>query len=462
MRARILSFFLFGILFLTGCVNGRSNNSPMNASAMSQIYMEKNGHIEQLHDYDTPYTVCCKNADDTYTMYVFAAPIQYHIYESSYAMIDNTVVASSKDGFAFENKSSNIKTYFPATLGEPFRIESGNNYMEFQVDWETYGFSEAQPTIFQNMYGDTVSGVIYKRDDTDLVFYPTKAGIKTEIVLKEKTDRNTFSYTVSASASSYVNNKNGYILLKEGGVNQSVIYGPLVQYGKTKQKQMDVSTYINIKEDEKRTVEMTVDESILQNPADVYPVKLDPSFEMYLNKMPDSTVYSTHTVNNYLANYAVIGEHPTFGEGWHYLRFRLNHFMTQPPKNLLSAKYKVKKLYANTKAIHLLLSQPLDQWSSTSMIWDNKIGIKKLAYDYKYSFTSDNWCEIDITPFLQECFSDQSLLTESIGMVLSMQQSKTSDYMIFAASDHTLYTPYLQLEFSKLPLEFKNIDNINE
>lgn len=148
---------------------------------------------------------------------------------------------------------------------------------------------------------------------------------------------------MKSSAALYEDKQNGYILFKNGSENKNIIYGPLAQYTVNGQSQMDMTTQMTAsKGKEGIIVSLTIDENILNSIDSNFSVHLDPSFEVYLNKMPDSTAYSKHDVNNYLANYAVIGNHPEFGEGWHYLRFRLNWFMMQPPKNLLSAKYVVK------------------------------------------------------------------------------------------------------------------------
>ena len=118
------------------------------------------------------------------------------------------------------------------------------------------------------------------------------------------------------------------MLFKNGGENKSIIYGPLVQYTANGEQQLDITTQMEVNREEGDTiVSLKIDEGILDDGNTEFPMRLDPSFEMYLNKMPDSTVYKKHNVNNYLANYAVVGDHPVWGEGWHYMRLRLNYFM---------------------------------------------------------------------------------------------------------------------------------------
>ena len=164
MKTKIFLMSLLIILFITGC---NDENSTILSTAISQIDMKTNGHIEQLEEYNSPYTICYKNKDDTYSMYIFASPIQYKDNSGKYAIIDNTVIESEKDEFKFENKANNIKTYFPATLSDSFRIEKDNDFLEFNLDWNIEGFLKVNQTIFTNMYGDKVSAIIYERKDMD-------------------------------------------------------------------------------------------------------------------------------------------------------------------------------------------------------------------------------------------------------------------------------------------------------
>lgn len=55
-------------------------------------------------------------------MYIFASPIQFKA-QNGYEIIDNTVVESNIEGFAYENKAHEIKTYFPDRLTKYFLIK---------------------------------------------------------------------------------------------------------------------------------------------------------------------------------------------------------------------------------------------------------------------------------------------------------------------------------------------------
>lgn len=454
-------------IVLTGCIMlslllcscSASTNIEILSTAVSQINLKERNHVEQLNDYDTPYTICFKNKDDTYSLYIFASPIQYKTDNNKYAIIDNTVIESQSDEFAFENKANNVKTFFPKTTSEMFLIKSGLNCLEFKPNWDCEKYSEGEKILFTNMYGDTVSAVAYSNKEMDLFFYPTKSGIKTEIVIKQKPMKKELSFTVKSGATSFEDKQNGYILFKNGGEKQSILYQPLVQYETNKCKQMDISTKMDIiKKEGYYLVTLIFNDNIYNDPATNYPISIDMSFELYLNKMPDSTIYSKRYVNNYLANYAMIGNHPVLGEGWHYIRYRLNHFFHADGKDIESATYYVRSLYSSDDSISTSLYRAEAQWSSTGIIWSDRInGTEQVSDTVK---RGKNYLSFQINSYVKDCIEFYSWETETIG-VLIKSESPGNSYEILATSDNSLYSPYILIKLKKLPDSFEKKENIN-
>lgn len=449
IKKGMLPIFLILIALLLGCDNV---NKSVFYTAISAI--DQSEHTKQLNVYDSAYTICYENNDATYSLYIFTSPIQYKTENGRYAIIDNSIVKTRKKGFAFENKANNVKTYFPKMLLEPFRVEKDAIFLEFSPAFETNGFSEANQTIFTNMYGNKVSAVVYERKDMDLAFYPTKAGIKTEIILKEKPESNEFSFAIKHSASNYDNKQNGYIMLKNGGENETIIYQPLVKYKDDSGQRIDVNTKINIsREEDAYYVKVIIDDDIIQNAE--YPIKFDPSFEMYLNKMADSTVYSKHDINNYLANYAIIGEHEIFGEGWHYVRSRFRYFSRSlKPSHIISSYYYTYVLSGMNENSDMLFLYGLDtQWSSTDMTWMNKVKYGNKISELK---CNKHMIKFDITEFTKECLKDPKLGMESRGFVMKSDKMK-----IVTTSDNSAIVPFYRIDIKELPGDFIENEYIN-
>ena len=435
-----------------GC---QKQDSDILLTAVSQLDTAQ--HTEQLHEYDSPYTICYKNKDNTYSLYIFASPIQYKLSDGNYAIIDNNVVKSEKEGFAYENKSNEVKTYFPKTLDEYFKIEKGEAFLDFKPSGDFKGFSAAKCITYTNMYGDKVSAVRYQRENMDMIFYPTKAGIKTEVLLKEEPQNQKIGFILRTKAPLFENLQNGYILFKNGGKNESIIYQPLVQYTTDSGQQLDITTQMNMEKKEgDYHVEIIINDAIIKNAK--YPIKFDPSFELYLDKMPDTSVYSKFGVNSYLRHYAVIGDHPTLGEGYHYVRLRLNYFMTLPSENIKSAIYFIKPLWNSLNSYAFKAYESAEQWSSTKMLWKSKSQSGDVIA--QKAMISEEHLQLPMDEYIRACFEDYSWEKESVGFLIKIE--KENAYSILATSDNSSYPPFLKIDLKALPYYFEAKEDINQ
>ena len=71
-RGMVFLLCLLCLLWQVGC---NKTEDVLNTS-IAQMQMNQNKHAEQLHEYDSRYTICYRNTDNTYSMYIFSSPIQ--------------------------------------------------------------------------------------------------------------------------------------------------------------------------------------------------------------------------------------------------------------------------------------------------------------------------------------------------------------------------------------------------
>lgn len=443
-----LLIFLVIAFLVTGCKTKDKAITPL-----SGVFDYPNLG-EQQHEYDSPYTICYKNDDGTYSTYIYSSPIQY-LDGNDYKLIDNSLIKSRNENYAYENKANCIKVYFPKELTTPLKIVNGSNYMEVSPDFDIKGFSIAKKKIYKNMYNDIVEAIIYEREDINLVFYATKAGIKSEICLNKNPKNNIFIFNIKTPASSGTSANDKYIIFKDNDI-QSVIYGPLVKdssdiiNGDSNHFNIYSKIYLNTN-NVKQQVNIEISENMLNSSETVYPVRFDPSFEIYLDKLPDSAVssqYPENDRNEYLRNFCIIGESIKNGTGELYMRYRLRYFLDVQDSDIISTKYNIKRLYNTTKEIPYL-TQVNDQWSSINLKWIQKPS----CTNDKIIGTNipNNYLEFDITDFAKACFSDNTSMTESLGLSLK----KGGDYDVYATNDNTLYAPYTVITTSKAPKGFE-------
>jgi len=419
---------------------------------------------ERLQEYDSKYTLCFKNKNKTYTLFTFASPIQYKV-GKRYNIIDNTVVLSSFKDFAFENKANDIKTYFPKTLNDSFRIEREKEYIEFKTNWDISAFSEAEKIEYENMYDDNVSAVRYNNKDFDVVFYPVRSGIKAEIIIKNKPKKKTFSFQLATSGDSCQDEKNGYVTFYKDKGNLGIIHAPIIKKtvldNDLNQGEYIINQFIEIeqKNNNQYTLSFTVEDNLIDENTD-YPFKFDMSFEMKTENMPDSNVYSRFNKNCYLRPYSVIGNHSILGEGWGYLRFRLAYFMYINTKQISSVSYNIRQLEMKGENMTVDMYKMDEQWSSTSINWFQKVMPgEKIISHVNGNSTQNTYLQFDITEFAKDCYNDPKWGKESQGGV--MKVSGGNDYLILATADNVMYVPYIRIDFKGEPERFSPLDIIN-
>ena len=448
---------ILSLLFVMGATGCNSEQNPLIlTTTISLLEENESKHTKQMHEFDTAYTIGFQNSDGTYSMYVFAAPIQFRT-ATGYEIIDNTVVESEKENFAFENKANHVKAFFPNRISDPFRVELENRYLEMIFQQDAEGFLEARPIIFTNMHGDNVSAVIYEGEDMDIVLYPTRAGIKSEVILRSSLERGELAFQVSSSSPMRQNRQNGYVLfINDEEDIDSVIYTTIIQYGA--ENNIDLNTSVDVQEmAEDYIVTMQMDENVTEDVCINDPMRLEQSFEMYLDKIPDTTVYSRFHMNNFLNRYAVVGYHPILGEGWHYFRLRIQWFMLLNPEAITRATYNIRVLSHYEESPLISLMQMHEQWESVTMLWHSRKQQFSHYADAKPG--RDQYLRYDITDFVKGAFADHCWMTESMGFMLKSQEKDA--FAILATSDNSLYPTYLRIDMSELPIYFDRREDIN-
>ena len=449
MRGRfrycVICFIMITLLCLNGC-RGATNIT-------SAVWGIDTGR-KQMHDYDSPYTVCYQNPDKTYSFYIYASPIQYQQNpKSGYKLIDSSLRKSSKGVFSLENKSNSIKTYFPSDLSQELLISDGKNSLWISPD-DINNCGKIEKIDYTNLYGDLVQAALYAGEQIDYVFYPEKTGIRLEIILKER-PRDKLSFKTHTAAKVLENKHNGYVVFSqkswEGETEKTaVVYGPL---GRSGNGRLHIGGDIQTQMDDEMCTMVFEPEAELLDGS--YLVKLDVSFELYRNKIPDTAVYENQPVNAYLSDYAVVGKHPQLGEGWLYLRFRMSEVMAIHSDHILNASYNTRCL-ENRANKNFNLGYMNDQWSSGGMVWTTKM---TASSPVENCFTNRTQFKIsvDILDFAKKAFDDPSWFTESKGMVV--KGGDIDGYDMIATSDNALYTPYVCVTLDKLPSCFDPIQN---
>lgn len=406
--------------------------------------------LVKISDFNTPYTMCYDNNDGTYTMYIYAAPVQYYDVKS-YKTIDNSLVDSKKSDYLCENKANSIKTYIPKKISGEFLLEKNDFKLTFKVNVKADNFKDGIIKKYTNFYGQSIQAVCYEGEAFSLYFYASNSGLEMETVSENgilETPELLIDYDNDYSKT-YDSYDNGYVLLRNGGNVDNIdgiVYAPIA-LNSSNDYVINLNTNLNYAEKSLTGISYTY-----QKPVN----KVNQSVVLYTSNMPDSCAYSDFPKNQYLSRFSYLGNSEQFGEGLLYLRYRLDYYLVLNSDNVISASYNVKPLYGSENSQNYILKENLDQWSSAGLLWSKK-NTKFNEIKTKCSVTDSGYLSFDITDYAKKCFSDETWMVESYGLTLSYN----GDLQILASSDNPIFIPYIRIGLSALPEGFYPMKDIN-
>lgn len=414
----------------------------------------QNYSSEKIEKYDSPYTAAFKNNNGSYDLYIFASPVQYKD-DDKYIQIDNRLEQSSEENYPYQVKSNKMKLLFPKSLSVPFSMERDGTKLLFELE-NSSDFKNAKQCTLKNLYGDKVDAVKYESENADLYFYSTNLGLRIEFNLKNEQAKKSYTFKVTD------NNRENFVAVQNDGYASfyekanmiGLFYSSLSKAEKSNSFVANKTVVDDHGDEGYAKIEYTVGETFSQENKSI---KSDASIEFYDNKMPDSTAYSKFAQYPYLSNYYELWSEEK-GEANHFMRMRLNYFVTTQSENILSASYYVKVLnkIGGEDADKIKMHQVNSQWSSTKLTWQTKgeVGdeIARLKKDGKDTY-------FDVTKFVKECVDDAYWIKESYGAVISSDGKSNNSFLV--ASDNSLYPPYIKVVFEKEPAFFEPQENIN-
>ncbi len=410
---------LFGVIFLfTGCTVDK--NIIRNPSDMIKLDCEISNEVVEDN---TLNTKCYINKDGTYTMYLFASPIAY--YNNGYLKeIDNSIIDSDNSNYKFQNKSNDIKTYFPEDITDGLYIKNETDEVIVKLYDNTLNFSPAVKKTYRNVYGDKVNAVKYHNKNIDLFFYPTVFGINAEFLIYNSTI-NQLSFDITA------NGKNQFYdfyirYIANGTTNETgaIVHDPIV-YSSNK-----------FNDTVKKDILKNKDSVILRYTFDCDKnTSFNMSFELYKKKMLDCSVYSNIEWNCFLHNYSFIGK-SFLGEGYHLAKNNIHEYIDIPYNNILSLKYVIKELYNNAQD-SVKFYRNTKEWSSSTICWKGG----NVSTEFVMEEKPDN--------NKNYIFDLSRILKDQLSFEHGYTLKKEKGMSIICTNDNSMYFPYYKIVYKK-------------
>ncbi len=405
---------------------------------------------ENVSKFDSPYTYIEKRKDGFYDAYIYSFPVQWRD-GNVYRKIDNGIKESKKEYFRFENKSNCTKTYFPKKICEPFHLQFAEQQFQFKVSNEEI---EGKLEHYNNFYNEKKEAVSYRlAKNVSIYAYPINSGFHLEYVYYDGLEGQELPQMFFGKEDASVQNRvDEYVVLGIEGEKRLLISAPLV-YEKNQNKLIYDAKWKT--EKDTKTIHLEMENVPLVADGEV---RIEYRIQFLEEAAPDTTVYEYKDYNSYLAGKAIIGTSPIFGQAMTFMRYRMNYFWEINPESIIKAEFVTKLLGESQDSGKLKMYQPSDQWSSTQMLWKDKIGYDETICQSEARIEENNKIIFDVTKLVQEGFGDSTWMLESFGSVVVCD----SGYKILASSDHGEYIPYLKITLKELPLGYIERESINE
>lgn len=436
--------------FLSGCsLSGPRENALY---TYAKIDTRKSEHLTL---YDSPYTLYLKNTDSTYTLFIFASPVQFSEDGGTYSLIDSALIRSSREGAAFENKANAVKAYFPDKADGVFRIERGGRFLELRFRDGDLPAEPAKKAEISTFAGESAEAVLYEQTGRRIAVYPTRTGFHLEVTWDDAAGAADIPVQLTSSDIVQPYGGNGTLVFRKNNQTAAVVTHPFCLSPGEETPQWNIAGGIRVEDPSQGHFTFILPEDRARDGRLTALI----SFDLYDNKLPDSGAVSAYPdTNAYLSPVSLVGSHAQWGTGIQYIRFRLQYFCWLDPEDILSASYHLR-VFSGSGLNELGLYKMQTNWSSTGLTWNTRLSAGELVTGANPSGTGE--LVFDLTEFTKGCFDDPTWMTESKGLLLKAA-SPEKGYAICASHDHPLYPPYIRIELRDLPEEIYVRNNINE
>lgn len=481
MSKKIVSILIFIIiLFASSC---EKETKPVDTKAEYEVIepenniykfipkecKDRNNHIELIDEFNSEISIGYKNEDGTYTAYIFSSPIRYKEGSLNLVDIDNRLVKINsgryyENNYQYRNNKGHTLSYFPENLNDNNKLLIENDLYELKISLKNQDLSSEFSKSFDSIWNVKNDTVIYSNNDYTLNSYATNTGIKTEIVLDKLPQDKTLDFSIDTPDLFKVINPGGYITFidqarDENNRLQAVILPPIIKDSyQDKTNEQNPHMFLKSKletesiGENKHLVSIVLDDDLYNTQNLEFPIIVDMSWDLHTRSQPDSPVYSKLMyTNQYLTDYSVIGNSEMFGDGENLSRLRIHEYIDDNLDNIKHAYFHTYDLSGFATNSTISLHKLTSFWASSEITWGNK-----LEPEYKVTekiFEKEGYNKFDITELAKKALEDDSYNTESYGVLMKGDGTKNS-YRILASSDHSLFSPFEEITFYEMPIEF--------
>ena len=428
---------------------------------LSPLAELNNADAEQLN------SLTISNGDGTSTAYIFQGPIKYLDKETnSIKFIDNKLKESSKsagflENYAYENTSNDIKVYLPKKIKKGVDIEYENISVNMRPEiinnekgiLKEYTFAGENMEVME--YPDAFG------EGCHLQYQPLNRGLKENILVEEYNGTNTFSFELKLKKGyAEISEDNRIIYIKdEQGETVFILNQPYARDSFTgidaNLSHRTFDDYYILEQTGNKTyrVTMVIDEDFLSSAETVYPVLIDPTFDISSGSILDmSALSSGSTAYGPQSEFLVVGD-LSLSPWVTSITYAKNNFMWYyrfiRPDNI-SSMYHKAYVTSLTNVGNINVFNSNKQMTMGDSLNYTKILEQKGDYVSSAYVSGTGWIELDITSLGRTWLKNE---TKEIG-------GRTQDFgymldfggpgmIMLGSAEHATHSGYITFTFTE-------------
>jgi RHS repeat-associated protein len=363
--------------------------------------------------------------DGTISVEVFSQPVFWKNHQGRWIDIDNNIVPSSLlQAFPFQNGSNDVRMLFAKDLLNQAvnRIQYQDLYVEFvpQNTLATVGVPSANEITYPLMY-----------PSVDMKYTVRSRGIKEDIILKDASAQNTFSFIVHTQGVTPKLNPNGTISFHDSKGKE--VFRADKPFAFDHQENFtDQVTFSLTQNNDQWKLDVTLDQNWLKDPSRSFPITIDPTitFQPDDANVKDTTAVSGYPDTNTSTKTWVVAGTNANGQNRAYLWFNLPAIYSGA--SIQSASLDVYQYLTETNTDTVIDAHRIVQaWTDTTLTWNNKPDYAPTALSSKTD-TATGWWAFDATSAVKGWYDGK---LSNYGLMLKARDETTNRRAFYSSEN---------------------------
>ncbi len=395
----------------------------------------------ELTNKRTKYSKRFLNPDGSFTEEIYLEPQFYESEKSKngngkkFEKINNNLQVDKNNSGHVENKANSFDANFSKEMnsnnGTLVSIKKNNKMIEMipQNTNKVSGVVKGESIIYEDAY-----------PQTDLIYKVQGSGVKEDIIVKEYTGKNKYTFELKLKGLTVEQLDNGQIVVEnqQGEKKWSFAKPYMVDANQSLSKDVELKLR---KEKGKTYIDVVADQSFLENPDTAYPVTIDPTINTW-NVMRDSFIASNFADTSYSSEtFTHTGYTSYLGKTRNLMRFYLP---TLPSESKIdNASINTYQTEADGKEVSVDLHRTTEWWGP-SVTWNTQPAIASTKESTVTSSAADDYWSWDITDLATDWYNGEQA---NYGVMLKQQDESSSPYRTFNSVESGNMTPRLTINY---------------